>query len=375
MGQRITALRQEFERVVEAGRVRLPLVGDRPKLADVVAEQLRIDRRLTRRHPVDVAAQRVDLAVVGDHPERVRKPPRREGVGREALVDEGERAREARVRQVAVIGADLIGEEHALVDDGARRQRHDVEVGADRIGFGVNPVRDDLADEVELALEILVAGARDRALDEDLPMSRFGRHDVRGLGERGVIDRHLAPAEHGAAFLRCRGLEQRLEMQTARLVLRHEDEADAVLAGLRQRHVLRRHLFREEGMRDLDKHARPVAHQRVGPHRTAMGEVLEDLQPLLDDRVGLLVLHMRDEADAAGVVLVLRVVEPDLARRGARLDRGARLNGGGWRVDRHRVALLCPAPMSLPDMKTATCRRFSHPPSSGTREITAAMLT
>ena len=36
--QRVAAAHQEFERVVEAGGVRLALVGDRPQLGDVVAE-------------------------------------------------------------------------------------------------------------------------------------------------------------------------------------------------------------------------------------------------------------------------------------------------------------------------------------------------
>ena len=40
-----------------------------------------------------------------------------------------------------------------------------------------------------------------------------------------------------------------------------------------------------------------------------MVEVLEDLQPLLDDAVRLLALDVGDEADAAGIVLVARVVQ------------------------------------------------------------------
>ena len=50
--QRVAALHQEFERVVETGGVRLALIGDRPELVDVVAEQRRGHRGLTRRHPV-----------------------------------------------------------------------------------------------------------------------------------------------------------------------------------------------------------------------------------------------------------------------------------------------------------------------------------
>ena len=90
--ERVAALHQELERVVEAGGVGLALVGDRPQLVDVVAEQRRRHRRLPRRHPVDVAAQRVDLAVVRDHPVGMRQRPGREGVGREALVHQRERA-------------------------------------------------------------------------------------------------------------------------------------------------------------------------------------------------------------------------------------------------------------------------------------------
>ena len=124
--ERVAALHQEFERVVEAGGVGLALVGDRPELLDVVAEQRRRHRRLPRRHPVVVAAQRVDLAVVRDHAVGMRERPGREGVGREALMHQRERALEIRIVQVGIIGAELVGEEHALVDDGAARDRHRV---------------------------------------------------------------------------------------------------------------------------------------------------------------------------------------------------------------------------------------------------------
>ena len=90
VGHGIAALNQEFERVVETGGVRLAFVGDRPQLGNVVAEQRRGDRGLARRHPVDVAAQRVDLAVMRDHAIGMGQLPRREGVGRESLVHEGD---------------------------------------------------------------------------------------------------------------------------------------------------------------------------------------------------------------------------------------------------------------------------------------------
>ena len=92
-------------------------------------------------------------------------------------------------------------------------------------------------------------------------------------------------------------------------VLRHEDVADRVLAGLGQGEAQPLRLAGEELVRDLHQHAGAVAHQRVGADGAAMLEVLEDLQPVLDDAVGLAVVQVDDEADAAGVALVQRVVE------------------------------------------------------------------
>jgi hypothetical protein len=64
----------------------------------------RAEHRLARVHPVHVAAQRVDLAVVRDEAVRVRAIPGRERVRREALVDERQRRHELAVREVVVEG-------------------------------------------------------------------------------------------------------------------------------------------------------------------------------------------------------------------------------------------------------------------------------
>jgi hypothetical protein len=72
---------------------------------------------------------------------------------------------------------------------------------------------------------------------------------------------------------------------------------------------LRRHLGAVQLVRQLDQDARTVAHQLVGTDRAAVVEVLEDLQPLLDDRVRFLALDVGHETDTARVVFVRRVVE------------------------------------------------------------------
>ena len=63
-----------------------------------------------------------------------------------------------RVVQVGVVGGELVGEEHALVDDRPARHRDDVEVVLQAAIGGEDARRDDLADDVELALEGLLVG-------------------------------------------------------------------------------------------------------------------------------------------------------------------------------------------------------------------------
>src|SRR5262249_39546782 len=66
----------------------------------------------------------------------------------------------------------------------------------------------------------------------------------------------------------------------------------------------------QEGVRDLYQDARAVAGERVAAARAAMGEIAQYLEPLLDDAVRGLTLHVDDEADAAGVVLEARIAQP-----------------------------------------------------------------
>ena len=91
VGERVAAHRQQLERVVEGGGVALAFEADRVELLQVVAEHRRLHHALARAHPVEVALDGVDLAVVRDHAVRVRERPLGEGVGREALVHQRQR--------------------------------------------------------------------------------------------------------------------------------------------------------------------------------------------------------------------------------------------------------------------------------------------
>ena len=59
----------------------------------------------------------IDLAVVTDHPERMRQLPRGKRVGREALVNEAQCAHRIRIGQFLIEFRDLRREQQALIND------------------------------------------------------------------------------------------------------------------------------------------------------------------------------------------------------------------------------------------------------------------
>src|SRR6185312_786512 len=76
--------------------------------------------------------------------------------------------------------------------------------------------------------------------------------------------------------------------------------------------VLLRHLLKER-MRHLQEHAGSIARIGLAAAGAAVVEVTQDLDGLLQDPVGFASLHVHDETDAAGLVLVPGVVQALLA--------------------------------------------------------------
>ena len=226
--ERIPAHQQQLERVVERRRVGLAVVDERPDLVQVGAKHVARDRLLPGADPVHVAAQRVDLAVVAHEAERMRQVPGGKRVGREALVHHGERRHHGRVLQVAVILADLVREQHALVDNRARRHRRHVEFFPVMELQGLDGVARTLADDVELTLERVLIDAVRAAADEHLADDRF---DLLGaLRQAGIVRRHVAPAEQRLT-LGCDGTLDFLLAGHARgRFLRQEHHSHAVLS-------------------------------------------------------------------------------------------------------------------------------------------------
>src|SRR5262249_14210546 len=82
----------------------------------------------------------------------------------------------------------------------------------------------------------------------------------------------------------------------------------------------------------LNQHAAAVASLWIRPDRAAMVEIQQYLKAHINERVRLEIVHVRDEADAAGVVLVCGRIK-SLCWRQARIPEG-----GGKVRSRHLLA-------------------------------------
>jgi hypothetical protein len=165
-----------------------------------------------------------------------------------------------------------------------------------------------LADRQDLALKGVLVFAAGPTRDEALADHRH-RFDHR-LAEPVERGRHVAPADQRLAFLGDEFLEMRAGEVPRRLVLGEEAHGDRIVARLRQRQALAIGPLAEQGVGHLDEDAGAVAEQRIGTHGAAVIEVFENFQRLGNDRMAFGALDVGDEAHAASVVFITRIVEP-----------------------------------------------------------------
>jgi hypothetical protein len=214
---RATGHGQELERVVELARVRPQLIDHRAKLADVGAVVRAAELRLAGPHPVDVATQRVDLAVVGAEPEGLGQVPAGQHVGGEAGVDHGEPRYGDRVAEVRVEDGELVGGEHPLVDQGAAAEARQVEAVPGEPDRVAAPL-DDPAEDVEAALQgiaVQAEGAHEELADHRHP-GQCRRPEARGL--HGDVP----PAEQAKPLVVAGGGNQRLAIRPGGGILGEE---------------------------------------------------------------------------------------------------------------------------------------------------------
>ena len=247
-----------------------------------------------RLHPGAVAEQRVDLAVVGQQAERLGQLPGREGVGRVALVVDGERRSRSRDRagrgRRPAAGARRTGPCRPGCGWTARRRRSRSAYRPSRSARAL----DVLAGQVQRAVRTRRRRAGVAGHDQRLANARQRR--ARGRAELIGVDRHVAPAEQAQA--RARAARASTTARSRRRVgWRQEEHAHAEQVGVVETAEAEAlGLAGEQPARDLGQHARTVAALAVGGDRAAVAQVGDRLDGLGDDVVAGLPAQARDEA-------------------------------------------------------------------------------
>ena len=227
------------------------------------------------------------------------------------------------MREIGEVVADLLGQQHAFVDERLHRQARDIPRLGTGYGRGADIVVGALADDEELTLEIQVGGDIGTAADEDLAHERFAR--LGRLAEALVVGRHGAPAEKHLALGLHHLLEHFLDLAANGAVARKINETCAVVAGLGQRDARGLGDFREKLVRHLNQDTGTVTGVGLAAGGAAVVEIGENLECVRDDLVRFPALHIDDEADPAGIVLKRGIVEALFA---------------GWTRERRRGGLI-----------------------------------
>ena len=293
---------EQVEHRVQRLRIRTVDLDHRLEFARI--EVFAAPHMRARLRPRTVAGDGIDLAVVGEHAERLRQRPARGGVGGEALVEHRHAGFQFGALQVGIQLRQPRRQHHALVADAVGGQGHAVERRQVLQALGRAA-----AGEVERAAEGVRRGARafdvDQRRDEHLLDARHrgAGGDAAGLG----IDRHRAPAGDGQLHLSQCIAQGLAAARRFGFVIGEEHQPGGELRAEGEAGFLRQRA--QEPFRLLEQQAAAVATQPVGGHATAMGHARQCFQRRIHGAARGFVVELRDQAEAAAVALVAGVIE------------------------------------------------------------------
>ncbi len=181
---------EELHAVVEAGRVAAAFLQYGEEFRYIVSQLRGGHRFLVSLQAIGVAAQGVDLAVVGNHAKGLGEPPTGKGICAVSLMHDSQGCFDIFVGQVGIEGEQLRGQKHALVANRAAGHGGDIKLlgpvaqGLFHGAFGA------LTGDIQAALQFFPAAAR--AVDEQLADHRLG---IPGdIAQAGIVGGHVAPA-------------------------------------------------------------------------------------------------------------------------------------------------------------------------------------
>jgi len=304
--QRTAGVIEQFDRVVQDRRVAGTLRENRKQPLQAGAEQFGPEQSLPRSHPVQVAAQRIDLAVVADKAERLGQRPRRECVGAVALVHERKSRGHPRITQFRVEVRHPERAHQPFVDEGSGRTARQIERAVAGQSVAPDRVFRHFARDKELPVEMVTryaaASGKHLADDRQRAASQFPH--------RFRTDRHIAPCQHLQAFSRETRFESPFAARAAGRILRQKHHAHPVRPGLRQSGDL----LAEKSMRHLQQNACAIPRVRIIAGRAAVLQIGQHVERLDHNVMGFLAAQAAHHAHAAGIPLEGRIIQTVLRR-------------------------------------------------------------
>ena len=305
---------QQLQHLVErrgVGRIR---GADREQPLEVTGNQVGIQKRFAGPHAIPVAANGVDLPVVGDEPERVRQGPGREGVGGEPRVHDRDGTLGPLIAKIRVVERQLLRGEHALVDDGATGQRGEIQSAAVGLEVRCDPLRaftQRVHEPVELQPRRRDAVVVEWSADEQLAHERHTA--PRRLTDVGLVhlDGQVTPAQDSEVLLGGDVLHPGDRTSSGVRIGRKKTDSrgKSVLAvEVCRRQVELDHLT-QKGVGNLHQDAGAVTAVGLSSGRAAVIEVLEGKKAVGDDRMGTPSVDVGDHRHTTGIDFVVRVVQ------------------------------------------------------------------
>ena len=228
---------------------------------------------------------------MGKETEWLSQTPCREGVGREAGVNQSQTACKIIISQVRIVLTQLKAAQHTLIYDVRIRQRTDIEI---RIA---DSFLDTLADEIEDALE-------DRHLiicytcNEHLFDGRFVAQC--SLTQTVRVGRYIAEVHQLKSLTFNLFNHNREDILLFLLILRQEDETRTIFTFFRHWDTLKKNKL----MWNLEHDTGTVARLVISTLCTTMAHVFEYLQGIIDQLMTLVTVDIHHHTYATRIVLI-----------------------------------------------------------------------
>ena len=228
---------------------------------------------------------------MGKETEWLSQTPCREGVGREAGVNQCQTTCEIIIGQVRIILTQLEAAQHTLIYDVRIRQRTDIEI---RI---TDSFLDTLTDEIEGALKdrYLIIG---NACNEHLLDGRFVAQC--SLTQTVRVGRHIAQVHQLKSLTFNLFDHNREDILLFLLILRQEDKTCTIFSLFRYRDTLKKNKL----MWNLEHDTGTVTRLVISTLCTTMAHVFEYLQGVIDQLMTLVTVDIHHHTYATRIVLI-----------------------------------------------------------------------